>query len=319
MIDNKKIIILFFVIILIVNCSRRNENILLQDENILLIKAYSSGDYIGCLEILQDGADGRIDYLQPNRPLLFDICQKYLDVNKSSREIEELFAYYLKNRKKAFEDSIRGVHPKQTVGSYLARFASVDLLKQIVQEKININSPDETDLNSAIFELAGIRKGRPIHSDFFNNLAIDDGEKKVRMELLLDAGADVTLIHYQREANIFHIFGWYPIEEDYTELLDKMIENGADLFHETWYGSCIFSITQDDPSVQNGEAYLEYVISRGLGVTKKDIGRFNAKWSMDMRRDISLTPETEIQQLERIKKILEENVKRDEESVHEIP
>jgi hypothetical protein len=98
------------------------------------------------------------------------------------------------------------------------------------------------------------------------------------------------------------------MEEDYTKLLDKMLENGADLFQETWYGSCVFYMVQD-ALVQNTEAYLKYVISRGLDITVKDIANFNAMWACDMRRDISLRTEIEIQYLEKIKKILEENVK----------
>ena len=274
-------------------------------------EAYSNSDYTKCLEILQNGADGRIDYIKTDYPILFDICQKYLDNDKKSREITELFIFYLKNRKEAFEDSIRGIYQKQTVGSYLARFASVELLKQIVQEKININSPEELSNNTAIYELSMINKGYPGHSDVFHDFMIDIDEKKIRMELLLNAGADVTLVNSNSEATIFHFFSWYPMEEDFSELLDRMIENGADLFRRDKNGySCIFYMVQIFALDKNIEAYLEYVISRGLKVTEEDLLEFNRNWSRGMNRNISLRTETEIQRLEKIKFKLEENVTR---------
>jgi len=297
----RKISIQFLMIVLLVSCSK-------QDKNILLLKAYSNDDYAKCLDILRDGADGRIDFLEPNHPILFDICRKYLDTEKRSREIEELFVFYLENRKKAFEDSIRGIYPKQTIGSYLARFASDELLKQIAQEKININSSEERDYNTVMFELARIRKGMPIRSDFYDNLAVNENEKKERMELLLEAGADVTLIHDKMKATIFHAFIWYPMEEDYTELLDRMIEKGADLFQKDANGhSCISYKVQFYALESNTEAYLAYVISRGLEVTEEDLDEFYARWARYMRGD-KVTGE-ELRRLEKIEKLLEENVK----------
>ena len=309
-----KIVILFFFLILLLNCSGQEKDLKVSadrnvnDKNELLIEAYGNNDYEECLEILQSGADGRIDYLKPNYPILFDICQKYLDSSKRSREIEELLNFYLKNRKDAFEDSISGIYSKQTVGSYLIRFASIELLQQIVKEKININSPDEKSCNSAIYELSMIDRGYPIRSDFFKDLKISDAEKIIRLELLLNAGSDVTLTNDETGATIFHFFSWWPMEENYTDLLDRMIENGADLFKKSKNGySCIYYMVNDFALDKNTEAYLEYVISRGLEVTKEDLGQFNSKWSRYMRSNE--VTEIELSRLMKIKKLLEDNLR----------
>lgn len=301
-------LLLLLLVCLLSSCYKQN--------NESLLEAYNKQDYVKCLKILQKGADGRIDYSKKDIPLLFDIyqkCQKYLyDNNDGKRQdIERLFNFYLKNRKVAFEDSIEGVYPKQTVGSYLSRFASVELLRQIVQEKINISSPYERNMDSAIYELSrtdtNVDSGTPIYSKFYKDLAIRSEEKKIRMELLLDAGADVTLIN-QYNATIFHYFGWSPFEEDYTELLDKIAEKGADLFKKDNDGdSCINYMINGFTLRSNTEAYLEYVISRGLYVTKKDIVDFASRWDSYMESD--KVTETELRRLERIKKILKDNVK----------
>jgi hypothetical protein len=295
----------------------------------LLLEAYVNNDYVKCLEILQEGSDGRVDYLKPDYPLLFDICQKYLDKTKRSPEIETLFDFYLKNRKAAFEDSIEGVYPTQTVGSYLSRFATVELLRLLVQEEININSPgekkirsdllfdlgtDETNMHSAIYELSWICEGNPFHSKIYKmavlnkELVIKAEEKKIRMELLLDAGADVTAVNSVFDATMFHYFNWYPFEEDYTELLDRMIEKGADLLKKSQNDySCIFYAVNGFALKKNTEAYLEYVISRGLHATRDDLYEFASYWFTYMRGD--KVTETELRRLEKIKRILEEDVK----------
>jgi len=304
-----KISVFLLLVCLLTNCQGRN----VQKPNELLLEAYTGGDYVKCLEILKDGADGRIDISPstPDYPVLFDICLKYLDNESRTPEIEELFNFYLKNRKEAFEDSIKGVHPAQTVGSYLARFASVELLRQIAQEKININSPDEIILDgykflsTAIYELAS-RTSKSIQSDYFYNLTINIDEKKIRMELLLDADADVTSIHVFN-GTIFHAFAWYPMEEDFTEVLDKMIEKGADLFYRTEGRSCIYFMFSAFTLEHNVERYLEYAVSRGLEVTKADLEQFYSIQYRLMRHN-QLT-EMQLQQFERIKTILESNVK----------
>jgi len=326
----KKIIILFLLVLLLLSCSEQRKNVEKtnpnnKDKNVLLLKTYKNNDYVKCLKILKNGADGRIDYLKPDSPLLFDIYQKYQKYlysndDKKRQELETLFNFYLKNRKAAFEDSIEGsfldnikkqLYPKQTVGSYLSRFASVELLRQIVREKINISSPYEKN-NSAIFELSRtdtlIGSGTPIYSKFYNGLAVRGEEKKIRMELLLDAGADVTLIDDESGTTIFHYFGWSPFEEDYTELLDRMIEKGADLFKRDRDGdSCIKYAVGSFALKSNTEAYLEYVISRGLHATEEDMLYFISRWYKYIISD-KIT-ETELQRLKKIIKILEDDTK----------
>jgi len=308
----KKISVFLLLVCLLTNCPKQNKT-----ENELLLEAYSNGDYVKCLEILKDGADGRIVYNPPPPdypiPILFDICRKYLYDESSLPEIEELFYYYLKNRKEAFEDSIRRVHQDQTIGSYLARFAPVELLRQIAQEKININSPDEEFFDTAIRELGSIDAGNPIWSKYFNDIIFNNlipnviEEKKIRMELLLDAGADVTRTFTFNNGTIFHYFRWYPMEEDFTGLLDKMIEKGADLFrvdHNRF--SCIHYMLPWALD-QNIEAYLEYAISRGLEVRRRDLAEFRSEWSSYM--DSGIATDAELRRLERIKTILESNAK----------
>jgi hypothetical protein len=305
-----KILALLPLILLLSNCPKQNK-----DKNELLLEAYTGGDYVKCLEILKDGADGRIDLnpSTPDCPVLFDICLNYLDSESRMPEIEELFNFYLKNRKEAFEDSIKGVHPAQTVGSYLARFAPVELLRQIAREKININSPDECKLDeygisTAIFELAGINMRSPISSRYFYDLTVNIEEKKIRMELLLDAGAYVNLTADDFGRTIFDYFSWYPMEEDFAGLLDRMIEKGADLFNKTRNGySCIRMMLNPFALQQNAEAYLEYAISRGLEVTEDDLDVFYRFWSRYMDSDNAT--DADLRRLERIKTILDNNVK----------
>jgi|TergutMp193P3_1026864.scaffolds.fasta_scaffold00779_13 hypothetical protein len=318
----KQISIFLLLVCLFTNCQGRNVQKPRaqgdKNENELLLKAYTDGDYVKCLEILKDGTDGRIVYSPPPPdypiPVLFDICRKYLYDESSPPEIEELFYYYLKNRKEAFEDSIRRVHQDQTIGSYLARFAPVELLRQIAQEKININSPEEDFFDTAIRELGSIDAENSISSRYFNDLNFNNltpnvvEEKKIRMELLLDAGADVTLIDGYWGQGIFHYFRWYPLEEDFTEVLDKMIEKGADLFARSANrNTCIHFMLNDLALDQNTELYLEYVISRGMEVTRDDLSTFSRFWS-DYMKGNSVT-NVELRRLERIKAILDSNVK----------
>ncbi|WP_461246293.1 hypothetical protein [Treponema sp. R6D11] len=352
-----KIIILLLLVSLLSNCSKQDKNpqkidskdnkaenvqtpVVVQEkkekseaELLLdksLLEAYLNNDYAKCLEILQEGSDGRIDYLKPDYPLLFDICQKYLNNDEKSTGIENLLDFYLKNRKVAFEDSIEGTYPddrrrfnpKQTVGSYLSRFATLELLRRIAQEKINVNSPGEYlgDYSApAIYELAAIStitvKDNPMRGWYFSDWIKKVEEKKIRIELLLDAGADVTLIDNKFGSNtIFSYFCWYPFEEDYTELLDKMTKKGANLFFRDSGGySCIFRII-NNLSDQNSEAYLEYVINRGLHVTYDDLYEF-ADHYFDYMRSKKIT-DTDLQRLKKIQKILEDDSKLTIEVYH---
>ena len=98
-------------------------------KNELLLEAYNNEDYTRSLALLKDGADNRI-LLRPGYPIFFDICQKYIG-NDVTPEIIELFNFYLENCKEAFEDSISGMYPGQTIGSYLARFVSFELLQNL--------------------------------------------------------------------------------------------------------------------------------------------------------------------------------------------
>lgn len=295
-----KVLLVIVLLFLPVNCSRHTKNE-------LLIEAYGNNDYVKCIKILESGADGRIDYLRPNCPLLFDICQQYVISRTKPPKVEELFYFYLKNRKAAFEDSISGAYKKQTVGSYLVRYASIELLQQIVQEKININSPDERNSDSYIFELARIERGSPLWSNIFTDLVMYSDEKKERMLLLLDAGADVALIDEKRGTSIFHSFSWYPMEEDYTGLLDRMMENGANLFQRDVNGySCIKYNVQIFALDQNIEAYLEYIIGRGLKVMDEDLAAFERSWLAHMNSE-AIT-KTERSRLEKTKTLLENNV-----------
>jgi hypothetical protein len=106
---------------------------------------------------------------------------------------------------------------------------------------------------------------------------------------------------------MFHYFDWYPFEEDYTELLDRMIEKGADLFKKDQNGySCIEYAVGAFALEKNTEAYLEYVISRGLHVTKDDLLGFY-EWRKYMKSDKAT--EAELRRLEKIKGILDEDIK----------
>jgi hypothetical protein len=301
----------------------KSEAELLLDKS--LLEAYVNKDYAKCLEILQEGSDGRIDYLKPNYPLLFDICHKYLNDAEKSPGIESLLDYYLKNRKAAFEDSIEGtypdeikerINPKQTVGSYLARFSTIELLRRIAQEKININSPGEYigDYSiPAIYELIKIdrntEKKGGFRGRYFRDWKINIEEKKIRIELLLDAGADVTLVdNIFGTQTIFTLFRWYPFEEDYAKLLNKMTEKGADLFYKNRDGkSCIYHMLDNSALDSNTEVYLEYVISHGLHVTEIDLYQFAEQLLPYMKSD--KVTETELRRLEKIKKILENDAK----------
>jgi len=338
----KKIFLILLLVCLFSNCSKQNKNVkelgneenktqefvaqekkekseeeLLLDK--LLVEAYENDDYEKCIEILQRGSDGRTDYLLPDCPLLLAICQTYLDNNEKSQKIESLFDFYVKNRKAAFEDNIevalenRGyigdeIYPTQTVGSYLSRFANVELLWLLVQEKININSPNEGD-KSAIYELSVMDSNFQLTSRVYRHLVINAEEKRMRMELLLDAGADVTAVNNVSGATIFHFFRWFPFEEDYAGLLDRLTEKGADLFKKDRNGySCIQYAVDAFALDYNTEAYLEYLISRGLEVVGEDLGLFNSRWSGYMKSaDVT---EEDITRLKKIKTILEKNLKQ---------
>jgi hypothetical protein len=316
-----KIAIFLLLVSLLSSCSK-------QSDNELLLKAYKKQNYAKCLKILQNGADGRINYSKQDNPLLFDICWKYLNSAEKSPGIESLLDFYLKNRKAAFEDSIygtypevypehmRGYNPKQTVGSYLSRFATVELLQRIVQEKININSPGEYIGHHsipAIYEIVQINRNTEKEGGFrgryFSDWKINIEEKKIRIELLLDAGADVTLVdkEFGGARTIFRFFEWYPFEEDYTRLLDKMTEKGADLFKRDVNKNCMYYIFFNDMLDSNTEAYLEYLISRGLHVTEDALYQFAKEWFPYMKSD--KVTETELRRLEKIKKILENDAK----------
>jgi len=329
------LVILMIIIFSVSSCSRKDKNFendnasnriisneLLSESNSfnnLLLEAYLDENYIACLEILKNGADGRID-IKSGYPILFDICQKYLDDSIKKSEIVDLFNFYLKNRKEAFKDSIYGMYPSQTVGSYISRFVSFDLLQILVEENIDLFSPEENTDNSYIYELAF--KDKKIYRNEFINMLIKkenkkwkiyefiiNNEKKKRMELLLNAGANVTLLDKISKAGIFHSFDWYPFEDDYTEILDKMAQNGADLFLLDRNGkSCIVYTLNASLFDSNTEAYLEYLISRGVKITEEYIYILNSNFERGERYGVVNTEE-EQKRLNKIKIILKNAIK----------
>jgi len=182
----------------------------------------------------------------------------------------------------------------------------------MAHEKINMNSPGEKDIVAssipAIYELTAIdgetAMENPMQGWFFRDWIKKAEEKKIRMELLLEAGVDVTAVSVNNET-IFNYFCWYPFEEDYSELLDKMVEKGADLFFRDPNGNT-YIYHKINNLASNTEAYLEYLISRGLHVTEKDLFKFAGLFPYMKGKKVT---EAELRRLEKIKEILENDAK----------
>jgi hypothetical protein len=292
--------IFLLVFAFLVSCSTEKIKI---DKDELLKNAYLKNDYSECLELLKNDEDG-IVFLKPKYPLLYDIIRQYLDKKKRTEEIETLFNYYIENKKSAFESSMEAVYPLQTIGSYLSHIADIQLLQLLVKNHININSPYEWANDTALFEVCRKEKNRRVENEYLGILNIYDHEKKERLELLLEAGANVTLIDNETGGTIFHYFNWWPANEDFSPLLDTMIKMGADINKKSEEGfSCLYFHLGPFALDQNTEAYINYLIDRGIKVTNDDIQYFNSTWHRAINSPN--LPEEDKKTLQRIKTILE--------------
>jgi hypothetical protein len=275
------------------------------DKDELLKEAYLKKEYTKCLEILEAGASGTVN-LQVAVPLLYDLYTQYENVQ--DEEIEKLFLFYLKNRKGCFESSIAGVYGAQTVGSYIAHFGSLRVFKIIAGAQININSPYEKAEETALFNVASKMKGYRVPHRIFGELDINEKEKKERLKLLLDAGASATL-RRENQRTIFHDFKWWPEEEDFTEILDKMIACGADIQgKDNSSNTAIYTALYPYALNQNAEAYIRYLINRGVSVTQDDISRIIFVCSAYQIHSESDNKDANINKLERIRELLIENL-----------
>ncbi|MDR1896568.1 MAG: hypothetical protein LBR10_07250, partial [Prevotellaceae bacterium] len=200
----------------------KNERIT-NEIDMMLKEAYVTGNYAKALDFLQHGASGSV-YLDSNVPLLYDLYKNY---EQGLVGTDLLFEYYLRNRKNCFKDFLDGIYPDQTVGSYIAHFGSLDLLQKMADEKIPINSEKENPEDTALFDMVAAEWTYNMANQTFGGLKYNEKEKRRRIRLLLEAGADVTLLRTYDGGTIFHSFRWYPEEEDFTDVLDKMIELGA--------------------------------------------------------------------------------------------
>jgi hypothetical protein len=262
-----------------------------------LKNAYIAEDYHTVLDCLKNGADGGV-FFDNGMSILFDVYQKY---DKGNTKIDEIFEYYLSCRQRCFKDPIQlfGKYEKQTVGSYLALFGNIDLIRRIAKEKIPINSPKEPFNDTALFLLAGSITNELSHSSFG---AIENNflEKHERLNLLLDAGADATR-RTNRGYSIFIEFQWYPKDEDFTDVLDRMLEQGADILAKDDHGRSALTWAVYPFALDvNSERYIEYLISHGVEVTQDDIDL------LEYNGPVNTMAEKE--KLDRLRKLLRDNV-----------
>jgi hypothetical protein len=210
---------------------------------------------------IKNGATGSV-YLDSDIPILFDIYKKY---NEGEVLINELFDFYVKNKKKCFSDTLNGIYPDQTVGSYIAHFGNIDLLKIFAEEQVPINSKKELPEDTALFNLASALLNYRMTNQTFGPLKYSKTEKLERLNILLDAGADATLLCSYNKGTIFHVFKWYPEEEDFTEVLNKMLAQGANIKARDSNGNtAIFATLDVDVFNTNAEYYISYLLTRQL-------------------------------------------------------
>jgi len=241
------------------------------EQNLLLKEAYESSDYDQALHYLKLGANGKIVISESKMPLLFDI---YLKLENGDNTIVHLFNYYLEHRKECFEEDIDLLFKGQTIGSYIANFGSLETLKKLADNKININSKKARAENTALFNVAG--RMEDYHGDKKMILGpVDGGEKLKRLHVLLDAGADATLRLDGSNGTIFHYFSWWPVNEDFEGVLDRFIEKGANITTiDNLDHSAIYPAIYPRASFTNYEAYITYLLKHGLEVTNDDFNAF---------------------------------------------
>lgn len=235
--------------------------------NVLLIKAYESGDYNQSLHYLKLGANGKVLLSDGKTPVLLDIYLKY---ENGDDTVFDLFNYFLEKRKECFEHDIDLLYKGQTIGSYIAHFGTLDTLKKLAANKININSKKARAENTALFNVACRTEDYPGNKQTVYG-PVNGKEKLERLYILLEAGADVTLRRELGNGTIFHYFNWWPIDESFEDLLDKFVERGADIYAKDNEGhSVIYSAVQPYALITNYEAYINYLLNRGLEFTEKD-------------------------------------------------
>jgi hypothetical protein len=297
------------LLILICKCARSDisphgSNV---NKNELLKNAYLEKDYKKCLAILEDGADGVVD-MGKAIPLLYDIYQNYSNDETRTDDMTALFNFYLIYRKNVFESSMAGVCPRQTVGSYIAHFGTIEMLEKLAENQISLISQYEKPEDTAFFNVASKMKDYPVYTEIFGNIYINDGEKKKRMQILLDAGIDVSLIIERTQRSVFHEFKWWPEDDDFTEILDRMIEKGANVQKTDHNGfSAVYVAIEAYALNHNAEAYIYYLISKGVAVTADDIAHFDYIYSKYMEQDEDEKDNSEIEKLNRIKNLLKKN------------
>ena len=284
-------ILLVFLLLVVFSCLMKqndigkNENIVIQefeqsndknfeekeDQNgLFLIKAYENGDINQVLHYLEMGIDCKLLLSDGKTPLLFDIYMKY---ENGDAAVEELFMYFLEYKKECFEAYIDHLYKGQTIGSYIAMFGSLDTLKKLSANKIIINSYKALADTSALFNVACRTSDYTGNKGMFLGPVIGK-EKLERLKVLLDAGADVTL-RGTGGKTIFHYFNWWPIDNDFKEILDIFIIKGADITAKDISGhSAIYYAIYPDALNTNYEAYIKYLQMHGVEVTDDDFNAF---------------------------------------------
>jgi hypothetical protein len=263
-----------------------------------LKNAYVAEDYDTVLDCLKNGADGGV-FFDNGMSILFDVYQKY---DKGNTKIDEIFDYYLSYRKECFKDPVVlfGKCENQTVGSYIAHFGNIDLIRRIATEKIPVNSPKEDTTDTVLINLALASNVTELRHSTFGVIEYNLLEKHERMNLLLDAGADATLQTADKKS-IFLFFQWYPIDEDFTDVLDKMLKQGADIYAKDDLGrsALTWAVYPFALSV-NSERYIEYLLRHGVEVTQDDIDL------LEYNGPVNTMAEKE--KLDHLRKLLRDNV-----------
>jgi len=286
------ILVVLFYIIFVFSCLTKEGWKTEKEKNLLLREAYESCDYDQALRFLKLGAtydndqalyyvkfgtDGEIALSESKIPLLFDI---YLKLEKGDNTVVNLFNYYLEHRKECFEEEIEFLYKGhtrgwQTIGSYIANFGRLEILKRLANNKININSKKTRAENTALFNVACRWEDFPGYKIMILG-PVDGREKLERLNILLDAGADVTLRLDGSNGTIFHYFSWWPVNEDFEGVLNRFIEKGADIaVKDNEDRSAIYYAIYPRASFTDYEAYITYLLKHGLEATNEDNNAFS--------------------------------------------
>lgn len=97
-------------------------------------------------------------------------------------------------------------------------------------------------------------------------------DKKEKIELFLDAGADTSLTS-PSGSNILHYFNWWPKDEDFSEILETFRQSGIDIDQQNDNGSTPLHWAVNPLALKtNSIEYVQYLVSHGADIELADYG-----------------------------------------------